>query len=73
MELCLVINLTKGSIWTVPRPSVFATGYVSCATTFYTWWQVLPTEKVNSNTGWAGDSERLCAMELHLQLKRFPL
>ena len=36
MELCLVINLTKDSSWVIPGPPIFATGYVSFATTFYT-------------------------------------
>ena len=36
MKLCLVIHLTKGSNWIIPRPPIFATGYFSFATTFYT-------------------------------------
>ena len=36
MELCLVINLTKGGNWTILQPPIFATGFVSFATTFYT-------------------------------------
>ena len=35
-ELCLVINLTKGGNEVIPRLPIFATGYVSFATTFYT-------------------------------------
>ena len=47
MALCLVINLTKDGNWTIPRPLIFATGYVSFATTFYTTSKyLLPTEKV---------------------------
>ena len=34
IELCLVINLTTGGIWAIPRPPILATGYVSFATTF---------------------------------------
>ena len=34
MELSLVINLTKGGNWAIPQPTIFATGYVSFATTF---------------------------------------
>ena len=36
MELWLVINLTKGGNWAIPQPPMFATDYVSFATTFYT-------------------------------------
>ena len=36
MELCLVINLTKGGTWTILWLPIFATGFVSYATTFYT-------------------------------------
>ena len=36
MELCLVINLTKGGNWAISRPPIFATGYVSFAATFST-------------------------------------
>ena len=36
MELCLVINLTKDGDWPILRPTVFATGYDSFATTFFT-------------------------------------
>ena len=45
MELCLVINLTKGGNWAISQPPIFATGYVSFATTFYTRLQVLATCK----------------------------
>ena len=41
MELCLVINLTKGGNLAITRPPIFATGYVSFATAFYTWSQIL--------------------------------
>ena len=41
MELCLVINLTKDGNWAITQPPIFATGYVSFATTFYTRKQVL--------------------------------
>ena len=34
MELCFVINLTKDGNWAITRPPIFATGYVSFATTF---------------------------------------
>ena len=34
VELCLVINLTKAGNWAIARPPIFATGYVSFATTF---------------------------------------
>ena len=34
MELCFVINLTKGGNWAITRPPIFATGYVRFATTF---------------------------------------
>ena len=34
IELSLVINLTKGGNWAIPWPPIFATGYVSFATTF---------------------------------------
>ena len=43
MEFCWVINLTKGGNWAIPRPPIFATGYVNFATTFYTRQQVLAT------------------------------
>ena len=33
MELCFVINLTKDGNWANTRPPIFATGYVSVATT----------------------------------------
>ena len=34
MELCFVINLTKDGNWAITWKSIFATGYVSFATTF---------------------------------------
>ena len=34
MELCFVINLTKDGNWAITPPPIFATGYVSFATTF---------------------------------------
>ena len=34
MELCFVINLTKNGKWAITPPPIFATGYVSFATTF---------------------------------------
>ena len=34
MELCLLINLTKGSNWAIARLPIFAARYVSFATTF---------------------------------------
>ena len=43
MELCLVINLSKAGTWAISQPPIFATGYVSFATTFYTRLQVLAT------------------------------
>ena len=33
MGLCFVINLTKDGNWDITRPPIFATGYVSFATT----------------------------------------
>ena len=36
MKLCLVINLTKGGNWAIPRPPIFATGYFRFATSFFT-------------------------------------
>ena len=36
MELCLVIYLTKGGNWAITLSSIFATEYVSFATTYYT-------------------------------------
>ena len=52
MELSLVINLTKDDNWAVTRPPIFATGYVSFATTFL--YQVASTcyqqNKLISNT-----------------------
>ena len=41
MEFCFVINLTKDGNWAITRPPIFATGYVSFATTF------LPAKEVN--------------------------
>ena len=54
-EWCLVINLTKSGNWAVSQPPIFATGYVSFATTFYTRLQVLDTciKKLISNTAYA--------------------
>ena len=34
MELCFVINLTKDGNWAITWPPIFATEYVSFATTF---------------------------------------
>ena len=34
MELCFVINLTKDGNWAITGPPIFATGYVSFATSF---------------------------------------
>ena len=34
MEYCFVINLTKDGNWAITQPPIFATGYVSFATTF---------------------------------------
>ena len=34
MELSWIINLTKGGNWAIQWPPIFATGYVSFATTF---------------------------------------
>ena len=34
MELCLVINLRKGSNWAITQSLIFASGYVCFATTF---------------------------------------
>ena len=34
MELCFVINLTKDGNWAITWPPIYATGYVSFATTF---------------------------------------
>ena len=52
-ELCFVINLTKDGNWAITQPPVFATGYVSFATTFL--FQVASTcylqKKLISNTG----------------------
>ena len=36
LELCLVINLTKGGNWAITLSQLFDTGYVSFATTIYT-------------------------------------
>ena len=36
MELCLVINLTKGGNWAITLSQIFDTGYVSFATIIYT-------------------------------------
>ena len=36
MELCLVINLTKGSNWDITQPPIFATEYASFAATLNT-------------------------------------
>ena len=33
MELCFVINLTKAGNWAITQPPIFATEYVSFATT----------------------------------------
>ena len=46
MALCLVITLTKGGNWAIKQPPVFATGYVSFVTSFYTRY-LLPEKKVN--------------------------
>ena len=35
MEFCFVINLTLGGNWAVIKQTMFATRYVSFATTFY--------------------------------------
>ena len=52
MELCFVINLTKDGNWAITWPPIFATGYVSFATTFL--YQVASTcylqKKLISNT-----------------------
>ena len=56
MELCFVINLTKDGNWAIPRPPMFATGYVSFASTFL--YQVASTcylqKKLISNTVYRG-------------------
>ena len=53
MELCFVINLTKNGNWDITRPPIFATGFVSFATTLL--YQVVSTcylpKKLISNTG----------------------
>ena len=46
MELCLVINLTKGGIWAITRPPIFTPGYVSFATTLNTWTQLFKTNDI---------------------------
>ena len=52
MEMCFVINLTKDGNWAFAWPPIFATGYVSFATTFLH--QVAstcyPQKKLISNT-----------------------
>ena len=50
MELCFFINLTKDGNWAITQPQIFATGYVSFATTFL--YQVASTckKKLISNT-----------------------
>ena len=48
MKFCFVINLIKDGNWAITRPSIFATGYVSFATTFS--YQVAPAKKLISNT-----------------------
>ena len=50
-----VINLTKDDNWAITRPPIFATGYVSFATTFLyqvasTCTCLLPAKKLVSNT-----------------------
>ena len=64
MELCLVINLTKGGNWAISRPPIFATGYVSFSNTFYTRLQLSTCylqKKLISNTVVA-----LCQQQLSL-------
>ena len=64
MKLCLVIHLTKGGNWIIPRPPIFATGYVSFATTFNTRLQVLaPCKKLISNNA---NNDYYCKTNLQL-------
>ena len=47
MELCFVINLTKDGNWAITWPPIFATGYISFATTFL--YQVVSTCYLQKN------------------------
>ena len=68
-ELCFVINLTKNGNWTITRPPIFATGYVSFAATFLYQVHVASTcyqqKKLISNTA---DCNNLPALHIRVTM-----